>query len=130
MDVVSRPVVRRRRAAPSRGLRTSGLTGSPSALYRKTWLGRWPARQSSTRWRPPGRSSGARRGRVMATLDVPDDWGLEGKVAIVTGGGATGTGIGNGRAAAILLAKAGARVVVVDRAPKMAEQTVTMIEAV
>jgi len=65
----------------------------------------------------------------MATLDVPDDWGLDGKVAIVTGGGAAGTGIGNGRAAAILLAKAGARVVVVDRALEPAEQTVAMIAA-
>ena len=39
-------------------------------------------------------------------IDVPDDWGLAGKVAIVTGGGAAGDGIGNGRAAAILLARA------------------------
>ena len=30
-------------------------------------------------------------------LDVPDDWGLAEKVAIVTGGGAAGDGIGNGR---------------------------------
>ncbi|MDQ3828472.1 MAG: SDR family oxidoreductase, partial [Candidatus Tectomicrobia bacterium] len=59
---------------------------------------------------------------------VPDDWGLDGKVAIVTGGGAAGTGIGNGRAAAILLAKAGARVVVIDRAADPAAQTVAMIE--
>jgi NAD(P)-dependent dehydrogenase (short-subunit alcohol dehydrogenase family) len=62
-------------------------------------------------------------------LEVPDDWGLRGKVAIVTGGGAAKTGIGNGRAAAILLAKAGARVVVVDRAAELAGHTVTMIEA-
>src|SRR6202011_1457738 len=39
----------------------------------------------------------------------PDDRGLAGKVAIVTGGGAPDDGIGNGRAAAILLARAGAR---------------------
>src|SRR2546421_5644874 len=62
-------------------------------------------------------------------MDVPDDWGLEGKVALVTGGGAAGDGIGNGRAAAILLAKAGARVVVVDRAAELAARTVAMIEA-
>ena len=61
--------------------------------------------------------------------EVPDDWGLDGKVAIVTGGGAVGAGIGNGRAAAILLAKAGVRVVVVDRAAELAEHTVAMIEA-
>lgn len=65
--------------------------------------------------------------RPMA-IDVPDDWGLAGKVAIVTGGGAAGDGIGNGRAAAILLAKAGTRVVVVDRDVALARRTVEMIE--
>ena len=38
-----------------------------------------------------------------------DDAGLAGRVAIVTGGGAKDDGIGNGRAAAILLARAGTR---------------------
>jgi NAD(P)-dependent dehydrogenase (short-subunit alcohol dehydrogenase family) len=66
---------------------------------------------------------------VKSKLEVPDDWGLDGKVAIVTGGGAAGAGNGKGRAAAILLAKAGTRVVVVDRAAELAEQTVAMIEA-
>jgi NAD(P)-dependent dehydrogenase (short-subunit alcohol dehydrogenase family) len=64
------------------------------------------------------------------TFEVPDSWGLEGKVAIVTGGGAAGDGIGNGRAAAILLAKAGARVVVVDRAGDLAKRTAAMIQKV
>src|SRR5207253_2217669 len=59
-----------------------------------------------------------------------DDAGLAGKVAIVTGGGAAGDGIGNGRAAAILLAKAGARVVVVDRDKALAGRTVEMIREV
>jgi len=63
-------------------------------------------------------------------LEVPDDWGLAGKVALVTGGGAAGTGIGNGRAAAILLGAAGARVVVVDRDVALARRTVEMIESV
>lgn len=62
-------------------------------------------------------------------LEVPDGWGLDGKVALVTGGGAAGDGIGNGRAAAILLAKAGARVVVVDRDVALARRTVEMIGA-
>ena len=44
-----------------------------------------------------------------------EEWGLVGKVAIVTGGGAADDSIGNGRAAAILLARAGAKVLVVDR---------------
>jgi NAD(P)-dependent dehydrogenase (short-subunit alcohol dehydrogenase family) len=60
-------------------------------------------------------------------VEVPDSWGLTGKVAVVTGGGAAGDGIGNGRAAAILLAQAGAQVVVVDRDEALAQRTVTMI---
>ena len=43
-----------------------------------------------------------------------EDAGLAGKVAIVSGGGAAGDGIGNGRAAAILLARAGTKVLVAD----------------
>ncbi|HKB26970.1 MAG TPA: SDR family NAD(P)-dependent oxidoreductase, partial [Methylomirabilota bacterium] len=62
-------------------------------------------------------------------LEVPDSWGLAGKVAVVTGGGAAGDGIGNGRAAAILLARAGTRVVVVDRDAALAKRTVEMIAA-
>jgi NAD(P)-dependent dehydrogenase (short-subunit alcohol dehydrogenase family) len=61
-------------------------------------------------------------------LQIPDDTGLRGKVAVVTGGGAAGEGIGNGRAAAILLAKAGTRVVVVDREKALAQRTVALIE--
>ena len=52
---------------------------------------------------------------------------LEGRVAIVTGAGAAGSGIGNGRAAAILLARDGARVGLIDRDPALAEQTAQMI---
>ncbi len=58
---------------------------------------------------------------------MTDTDGLDGKVAIVTGGGAAGDGIGNGRAAAILLARAGAKVVVVDRLADTAQVTVDMI---
>jgi len=56
-----------------------------------------------------------------------DEFGLDGKVAIVTGGGAPDEGIGNGRAAAILLARSGAKVLVVDLVREAAEQTVAMI---
>ena len=63
----------------------------------------------------------------IVALEVPESWGLMGKVAVVTGGGAAGDGIGNGRAAAILLARAGAQVVVVDRDAALAQRTVTMI---
>ena len=48
-------------------------------------------------------------------------------MAIVTGGGAAGDGIGNGRAAAILPARAGTRVLVVDRQADLAQRTVDMI---
>jgi NAD(P)-dependent dehydrogenase (short-subunit alcohol dehydrogenase family) len=60
---------------------------------------------------------------------IEGDAGLAGKVAIVSGGGAAGDGIGNGRAAAILMARAGTRVVVADRELKLAERTVAMITA-
>jgi len=62
----------------------------------------------------------------MAMPPGPD---LTGKVAIVTGGGALDDGIGNGRAAALLLARAGARVAVVDRKRELAEHTVAMIDS-
>jgi NAD(P)-dependent dehydrogenase (short-subunit alcohol dehydrogenase family) len=58
-----------------------------------------------------------------------DDAGLAGKVAIISGGGAAGDGIGNGRAAAILLARAGTKVLVADRDLALAQHTVEMIEA-
>ena len=50
-------------------------------------------------------------------------------VVVVGGAGAAGDGIGNGRAAAILLAREGARVVCVDRKPELADATVAMIDA-
>jgi NAD(P)-dependent dehydrogenase (short-subunit alcohol dehydrogenase family) len=58
-----------------------------------------------------------------------DDSGLTDKVAIVSGGGAAGDGIGNGRAAAILLARAGTKVLVADLDLRLAERTVEMILA-
>ncbi|CAA7260831.1 unnamed protein product [Cyclocybe aegerita] len=53
---------------------------------------------------------------------------LEGRVAIVTGAGSRAAGIGNGRAASILLAEAGAHVVCVDLNLDWANVTVSMIE--
>ena len=58
-----------------------------------------------------------------------DDAGLAGKVALISGGGAAGDGIGNGRAAAILLARAGVKVLVADRDLPLAERTAEMIRA-
>src|SRR5689334_466450 len=67
------------------------------------------------------------RTATPAEKRVEDDAGLAGKVAIIAGGGAAGDGIGNGRAAAILLARAGARVFVVDREAALARRTVELI---
>jgi NAD(P)-dependent dehydrogenase (short-subunit alcohol dehydrogenase family) len=54
---------------------------------------------------------------------------VEGKVAIVTGGGQVdGPGVGTGKASSILLARHGARVVLVDREPDRAQTTRKEIE--
>ncbi|HEV8438682.1 MAG TPA: SDR family NAD(P)-dependent oxidoreductase [Methylomirabilota bacterium] len=54
---------------------------------------------------------------------------LQGKVAIVTGAGSRGPGLGNGKAAAVLFAREGARVLCVDREPARAQETVDAIES-
>jgi NAD(P)-dependent dehydrogenase (short-subunit alcohol dehydrogenase family) len=51
------------------------------------------------------------------------------KVAIVTGAGSRAEGIGNGRASAILLARQGAKVALVDENPDWAARTQAMIAA-
>jgi len=54
---------------------------------------------------------------------------VEGKVAIVTGAGSTpGPGVGTGKATAVVLAREGARVVLVDLHAERAEDTLRMIE--
>ena len=58
-----------------------------------------------------------------------EDAGLSGKVALISGGGAVDDGIGNGRAAAVLLARAGVKVLVADRDLALAERTAEMITA-
>ena len=52
---------------------------------------------------------------------------LKGKVAIVTGAGSRGPGIGNGKAAAVLFAREGASVLCVDNVAERAQETVDMI---
>jgi NAD(P)-dependent dehydrogenase (short-subunit alcohol dehydrogenase family) len=54
---------------------------------------------------------------------------VEGKVAIVTGAGSTpGPGIGTGKAAAVVLAREGASVLLVDLHPERAEETKQLID--
>jgi NAD(P)-dependent dehydrogenase (short-subunit alcohol dehydrogenase family) len=55
------------------------------------------------------------------------DGRLDGKVVLVTGAGSRADGIGNGRAASILLARAGAKVALLDATPEWAEATAGMI---
>jgi NAD(P)-dependent dehydrogenase (short-subunit alcohol dehydrogenase family) len=64
----------------------------------------------------------------MIPLNHPADRSLSGRVAIVTGAGTQGDGIGNGRAAAILLARDGAQLGLIDRDIPDAERTLRMIE--
>src|SRR3954471_16982688 len=54
---------------------------------------------------------------------------LKGKVAIVTGAGSRAEGIGNGRATAVILARHGARVTLVDTVAQWVEETRRLIEA-
>ena len=53
---------------------------------------------------------------------------LEGKVAIVTGAGSSGSGIGNGKATAVLFAREGAKVLLADSTKARAEETQAMIQ--
>ena len=53
---------------------------------------------------------------------------LKEKVAIVTGAGSIGPGIGNGKATAVLFAREGARVMLVDNNLKAADETKRFIE--
>jgi NAD(P)-dependent dehydrogenase (short-subunit alcohol dehydrogenase family) len=54
---------------------------------------------------------------------------LKEKIAIVTGAGSRGPGLGNGKAAATLFAREGARVLCVDQVKERAEETVASIRA-
>ena len=67
----------------------------------------------------------------MTTEQMPERTAqnLRGKVAVVTGAGSRADGIGNGRAAAILLAEAGAKLVLLDENEAWAARTRQMIEA-
>jgi NAD(P)-dependent dehydrogenase (short-subunit alcohol dehydrogenase family) len=60
--------------------------------------------------------------------DIHRDNRLQGKVAIVTGAGSRADGIGNGRATAIVMARHGARVMLVDAVVEWARITAAMIE--
>ena len=52
---------------------------------------------------------------------------LTGKVAIVTGAGSSGPGLGTGKATSVLFAREGAKVLLVDRIAQHAEETLSTI---
>ena len=54
---------------------------------------------------------------------------VKGKVAIVTGAGSAGPGVGNGKASAVLYAREGAQVMLVDYNLAAAEETKRLIDA-
>ncbi|KAF2396363.1 dehydrogenase with different specificitie, partial [Trichodelitschia bisporula] len=66
---------------------------------------------------------------LLANLPARPDPSFAGHVALVTGAGAHGTYLGNGRAIAMLLAAAGCNVVCIDISLPAAEMTVAMIQA-
>lgn len=65
----------------------------------------------------------------MSGARTPADQRMAGKIALVTGAGSRAEGIGNGRATAILLARHGARVALLDQVADAAAATARTIEA-
>ena len=61
--------------------------------------------------------------------DCPDLSRLDGRVAVVTGAGSRGAGIGNGKAAAVLLARRGAKLLLLDADEASAQITRRLIES-
>jgi len=54
---------------------------------------------------------------------------LDGKIAIVTGAGSSGPGLGTGKAISILFAREGARVILVDKFAERAQETLDTIKS-
>ncbi len=54
---------------------------------------------------------------------------LDGKVAVITGGGSAGPGWGNGKATAVLLARQGATVFAIDNNAEAVEETLSIIRS-
>jgi NAD(P)-dependent dehydrogenase (short-subunit alcohol dehydrogenase family) len=67
--------------------------------------------------------------KEAAMAEQPRKGRLEGMVAIVTGAGSRGPGVGNGKAAAVLFAREGARVALVDHILERAQETEAIIRA-
>jgi NAD(P)-dependent dehydrogenase (short-subunit alcohol dehydrogenase family) len=59
---------------------------------------------------------------------APEPPKLDGKVAIVTGAGSSGPGVGTGKAISVLFAREGAQVVLVDKFEDRAKETLRLID--
>jgi NAD(P)-dependent dehydrogenase (short-subunit alcohol dehydrogenase family) len=59
---------------------------------------------------------------------APQHAKLAGKVAIVTGAGSSGPGVGTGKATSVLFAREAARIVLVDKYENRAKETLALIE--
>ena len=80
-------------------------------------------------WRNPDPGTAPIDGPDSEARSVPRDGErLEGKVAIVVSAGSLGPGLGNGKASAILFARAGAKVFAVDRNLDAVRETRAIIE--
>ena len=53
---------------------------------------------------------------------------VDGKVALVTGAGSSGPGVGTGKAISVVLGREGASVLLVDKFPEHAEETLALVE--
>src|SRR5687768_15593787 len=99
-------------------------------------MGRFPdalCDRGAPRLRRGATSAGGYEGPFLGPPSLKEDSmagaRLVGKVAIVTGAGSRAEGIGNGRAAAILFAREGAKVLLVDQQREAAEATRALIAA-
>ena len=90
------------------------------------------SRKSAARCKTSGPGHSASSQSAWATAEqrvVTTSGKLEGKVAIVTGAGSVGEGYGTGKAMAVLFAREGAKVVLVDRDKDRVNETRSIIES-
>src|SRR5580700_5707897 len=81
---------------------------------------------SSTADGRPTEPGGGERGELARMEAIVK---LAGKIAVVTGAGSSGPGVGTGKATSVLFAREGAAVVLVDKFEDRAKETLALVEA-